>query len=255
MNVIRNPREDGEFITGLARGLSVLRVFSAERPDLSLSQIAAATELNPAVVRRCLNTLVHLGYVGQNGRRFQLKPAVMSFAAAFLESTRIEDLVEPHLRHVRDETGDSVSMAVLSDQDAIIVAHVPANRMVRLSSGVGARLPAASTALGQVLLTHMVARPGSRRLAKQSDLARLLEDVRRSGYALVRNELESGVASVAVPILRRDGSVFAAIGATAIAPKAGRSILVKSRLPALKTARERIEAQLSRYPILAHSTL
>src|SRR5579883_2811513 len=80
----------GEFITSLARGLAVLRAFTKERPELTLSQVAAVTSLSPATARRCLHTLVKLGYATQHGKLFLLRPTVVAFASAYLESTNLE---------------------------------------------------------------------------------------------------------------------------------------------------------------------
>jgi len=66
--------KDPEYLSTLERGLKVLRAFDATRPDMALSDVAVVTGLSPAVARRCLNTLVALGYVRQTGRRFLLTP-------------------------------------------------------------------------------------------------------------------------------------------------------------------------------------
>ncbi len=92
------PRQNGEYLSTLARGLSVLRSFTKERPEMTLSEVAAATDLSPAVARRCLNTLVELGYVGREGKLFLLTPEVMSFASAFIESMKAEAL-QHHFGH------------------------------------------------------------------------------------------------------------------------------------------------------------
>ncbi len=253
---LRNPREDGEYITGLARGLSVLRAFSKDCPDPSLSQIAAATSLNPAVVRRCLNTLVHLGYVARNGRRFRLRPEVMLFTSAFLESAGIEDLVEPHLKRLRDETGDSTSMAVLSGDDIVYLVHAPTNRIVPVATGIGARLPARDTALGRILLAysdpeHPAAGAPARARSVMFDTQSIVE----RGYAPVVDELGSGVTSIAVPVMRTDGRIFAAINCATTAVRLSQNALVKSRLPSLNAARASIEEQLERYPALARAVI
>ena len=138
----KKPRQDSEYLSTLERGLSVLRAFNQSRPEMQLSEVAAATGLNPAVARRCLNTLVQLGYVAQHGRRFLLRPEVLVFGSAFLASMNIEQIAGPHLQAVRDETGDSSSMAVLSGTDILYLAHVSTNRRIRLGASVGTRYPA-----------------------------------------------------------------------------------------------------------------
>lgn len=85
----KTAQEDGEYITSLARGLSVLRSFSKERPEMTLSQVAAATSLSAATARRCRHTLVDLGYVAKRGRLFLLRPTVVAFASAYIESMNL----------------------------------------------------------------------------------------------------------------------------------------------------------------------
>lgn len=115
----KNPRKDGEYLNSLARGLAVLRTFSKEKPEMTLSEIASQTELNPAVIRRCLNTLQHLGYVGKKDKLFLLRPEVFRLGTAYIESINLEEVVRPSLQRVRDKTDNSVALAVLSDLDAL----------------------------------------------------------------------------------------------------------------------------------------
>ena len=110
MAALPTKRQDSEYLSTLERGLSVLRAFNQSRPEMQLSEVAAATGLSPAVARRCLNTLVHLGYVARHGRRFLLRPEVLVFGSAFLASMNIEEVAGPHLQAVPDQT-----VAVLVD--------------------------------------------------------------------------------------------------------------------------------------------
>ena len=132
-------RKGGEYLSTLARGLSVLRSFTKEQPEMTLSEVAAATQLSPAVARRCLYTLVDLGYVGRKGKLFLLTPEVLRFASAFIESMNLEEVVQPHLQKVRDKTGDSTSLAVLSGFEILYLVHVSTERMIRLDA-LGRRL-------------------------------------------------------------------------------------------------------------------
>jgi IclR family transcriptional regulator, pca regulon regulatory protein len=143
---------EGDFITSLARGLSVLRAFSKEHPEMTLSQVASATQLSAATARRCLHTLVDLGYAAKRGKLFLLRPAVVAFASAYIESMNLEQIVRPYLQDVRDKTGDSSSLAVLADTDILYLVHVSTNRMVRVPCTVGTRFAAYPTSLGRALL-------------------------------------------------------------------------------------------------------
>jgi IclR family pca regulon transcriptional regulator len=263
-----NPRSDGEYLTTLARGLSVLRSFTKERPEMTLSEVAATTHLSPAVARRCLNTLVHLGYVGKQNKRFLLTPEVVGFASAFLESMNLEQVVRPHLQEVRDRTGDSSSLAVLSQQNILYLVHVSTNRMVRLAAGVGTRFPAYATSLGRVLwaaqsdprLEQLLAavKPEKftdKTVTSKPTLRKILRQVRRQGYASIQDELDYGIVSVAVPVRSPDGTVVAAINCSTATTRVNEAEMVRTRLPPLRNAVGAIELELRRYPVLLHSIL
>lgn len=266
MAVEKNPRGDGEYINSLARGLSVLRAFTKERPEMTLSEVAAVTELSPAVARRCLHTLIHLGYVGKNGKLFLLRPDVISFASAYLESMNLLEIVRPHLQEVRDQTGDSSSLAVLSHHDILYLVHVSTIRMIRLDAGVGTRFPAYATSLGRVLLawqseafigeylrTAEFKALTDRTVTAPAKMHKLLKQARHDGYASVQDELDYGIVSVAVPVLNENGTILAAINCSTATTRITQQEMVRTRLKVLQNAARKIELELRRYPILAHS--
>lgn len=233
---------------------------------MTLSEVAAVTGLSPAVARRCLNTLVDLGYVGRKGKLFLLTPEVMGFASAFLESMNLEEVVRPYLQEVRDSTGDSSSLAVLSHFDILYLVHVSTNRMIRLVAGFGTRFPAYPTSLGRVLLAHQAEQYLDKYLAevkmnKLTDktvtsvtkLRRILNRCRRDGYASIQDELDYGIVSVAVPVFGTDGRILAAINCSTATTRVNQEEMVKTRLPRLLAAAKSIEIELRRYPILVHS--
>jgi len=266
MPIAKNPRADGEYINSLARGLAVLRAFSRDRPEMTLSEVAAIAELSPAVTRRCLHTLEHLGYVGRRGKLFLLRPEVMTFASAYLESMNLEEIVRPHLQEIRDRTGDSSSLAVLSQYDILYLVHVSTNRMIRLAAGVGTRFPAYATSLGRVLLAGQDAetlnnyfknvelRPFTdKTLTSAARLRQILKQVRKQGYASVQDELDYGIVSVSVPIVNDRGETLAAINCSTATTRITQEEMLRTRLPVLQEGARRIDMELRRYPILAHS--
>lgn len=233
---------------------------------MTLSEVAAVTDLSPAVARRCLNTLLELGYVGRKGKLFLLTPEVMGFASAFLESMNLEEVVRPYLQEVRDSTGDSSSLAVLSHFDILYLVHVSTNRMVRLVAGFGTRFPAYPTSLGRVLLAHQAEPLIEKYLAevkmnKLTDktvtsvtkLRRILNRCRRDRYASIQDELDYGIVSVAVPVFGDDGRILAAINCSTATTRVNQQHMVETRLPQLQAAAKSIEIELRRYPILVHS--
>src|ERR1700753_510522 len=78
------PARNSDFVQSLERGLAVIRAFGPDREHLSLSEVAEATGLTRAAARRFLLTLVRLGYVRSDGRKFSLRPRVLELGYAYL---------------------------------------------------------------------------------------------------------------------------------------------------------------------------
>lgn len=266
MNTVEEKHADSEYLSTLERGLSVLRAFGRENPQMTLSEMAEVTNLSPAAARRCLNTLVKLGYVAKHHRHFLLRPEVMSFASAYLDSMSLGELVRPHLQVARDETGDSSSLAVLSNADILYLVHVSTNRMVRLAAGVGTRFPAYATSLGRAMLAFEAEEVRERYLdgsgfvaltehtvTSRAGLQRVLAQVRRDGYSAVMDELDYGLISIAVPILDDRGRSLAAINCSTSTSRVGLEELIRTRLPVLQSAARHIETSLRRQPFLLRS--
>lgn len=261
-----SPRKDPEYLTTLERGLKVLRSFTRERPEMTLSEVAAVTELSPAVARRCLNTLVQLGYVGKQGKQFLLTPNVLDFALAFQESMNLEEVVRPQLQELRDATGDSASLAVLSGFDILYLVHISTNRMIRTVAGYGTRFPAYPTSLGRVLLAYQssdfideyLARVKLQKLTDKTEtstnrLRLALEEIRELGFASIQDQLDYGIVSVSVPVLSPGGDILAAINCSTATTRVTEQAMVETRLPRLRHAASLIENEIRRYPVLEHS--
>lgn len=262
----KQPDKDPEYLSTLERGLSVLRSFDQDHPEMQLSEVAAATNLPPAVARRCLNTLVHLGYVAKHGRKFLLRPEVLVFGSAFVSSMSLETVALPHLQSLRDQTGDSSSMAVLSGHDILYIAHVSTMRQVRLSASVGTRFPAHATSLGKVLLAFQgeeaietylrdadLRRFTERTVTSREELRARLQRVRMNGYDSAIDELDYGIVSVAVPVFDRERRIMSAVNCSTSTTRISQDELVRTRLPLLHDAARSIQAELQKRPYLAHS--
>ncbi|UUU29484.1 helix-turn-helix domain-containing protein [Streptomyces sp. CA-210063] len=245
------------FVRSFERGLAVIRAFDAEHPALTLSEVARTCELTRAAARRFLLTLVDLGYVHTDGRLFRLTPRVLELGYAYLSSFTLADLAEPHLERLAAQVGESSSLCVLDGDDIVYVARVSAGRIMTATITVGTRFPAHVTSVGRVILAHQAdeeidarlaradLRPLTRHTLVSADRIRAeLRRVRRQGYAVVDQELEEGLRSVAVPVRDRDGEVVAGVN---IPVHAGRNSVESVRrdlLPQLLAAVARIEADL-----------
>jgi IclR family pca regulon transcriptional regulator len=255
-----------DYVTSLDRGLRVLQTFSRDHAQLTLSEVAALTKLSPATARRSLHTLEMLGYVGRSGRRFLLRPKVLSISSGYLSAINAERVLQPFLQDLVNEVGGSSSVTILDDLQIVYLAHASANRAIRLTAGVAARYPAYATSMGRVLLAFQpewvidayFTRATLRKLTERTEtnptaLRRILKDARVKGYTAIEDELDHGIVSVSLPIFAPDGTVVAAANCADVTTRLNKSEIVQKRLPALRQAVRRIEGMLTQYPELANS--
>jgi IclR family pca regulon transcriptional regulator len=248
---------EGEFVQSLARGLAVIRAFDADHSELSLSDVARLTGLTRAAARRFLHTLVELGYMRADNGRFSLRPKILELGYAFLSSLTLPEMATPHLEQLVERVHESSSVSVLDGDEVVYIARVPTRRIMTVAISVGTRFPAYATSMGRVLLAARSAdwldgylastklRTLTTRTIADADALRAeLARVRAQGWALVDQELEEGLRSLAAPIRDPDGRVVAAVNvSTSAARRDPDGVLADFLEPLLDTAR-RIEADL-----------
>ncbi|MEV4808953.1 IclR family transcriptional regulator [Micromonospora avicenniae] len=250
-----------EFVQSLERGLAVIRAFDAEHPQLTLSDVARTTGLTRAAARRFLLTLVELGYVHTDGRLFSLRPRILELGYAYLSSLSLPEVAQPHMEALVAQVHESCSVSVLDGGEVVYVARVPTKRIMTVGISVGTRFPAYATSMGRVLLAAQPAdwlddylaeaelRPLTRRtVTDPAKLRIVLKRIAAQGYAIVDQELEEGLRSLAAPIRGDNGSVIAAVNVSAHASRGSSETIRKELLPPLLATAERIEQDLRAGP-------
>lgn len=246
-----------DFVQSLERGLAVIRAFGADRPQLTLSDVARATGLTRAAARRFLLTLVELGYMRTDGRLFSLRPRVLELGYAYLSSLSLPEVAQPHMEALVARVHESCSMSVLDGDEVVYVARVPTKRIMTVAISVGTRFPAYATSMGRVLLAAQPAawldeylrgaelRPlTGRTITDPVRLREVLDRIRSQGYAIVDQELEEGLRSLAAPVRAEDGSVIAAVNVSARASRGSSEVIRAELLPPLLATAARIEEDL-----------
>ena len=236
-----------------ARGLAVIRSFSTEAPAQTLTEVAARTGLTRAGARRILLTLEHLGYVESLGRRFRLTAKILDLGFAYLSSLPLWDLAEPVMQALVAELKESSSVAVLDGTEVVYVLRVPTHKIMSINLGIGSRLPAYCTSMGRVLLAGLPAEECRRRIAASArsartartvtdaaQLQRLVDEARAQRWALVDQELEEGLVSLAAPITDRAGRTIAALNLSGQANRTPAALMQQRFLPRLREAAEQI---------------
>ena len=252
-----DERRDADYVQSLERGLAALRVFDADHPALTLSEVARGAGLTRATARRLLMTFEKLGYMRTDGRLFSLTPKVLDLGYAYVSSMQVSEIAQPFMEALSERVHESVSASVLDGDEIVYVARVPTKRIMRIALSLGSRLPAAVTSMGRVLIADLppdqldvfLARtPLPKRTERTVDdpdrLREVIADVRRQGWALVDQELEDGVRSVAAPVRDRSGRAVVAIN---ISTHAGRVSLREVRndfVPQLLAVCDDVSTQL-----------
>ncbi|MGC1448299.1 MAG: IclR family transcriptional regulator C-terminal domain-containing protein [Xanthobacteraceae bacterium] len=246
------------FSESLARGLLVARAFDRHSPKMRCSDVAAKTGLTRAAARRYLLTLRELGYLGADGDWFYPMPRVLELGYSFISSARLEDFVEPILKRLSDETGTAAHFAVLDKNETLCLGSVFSPKMSGFFISIGARHPAYAGSMGKVLLAglrdkeldaYLASVPRSAHTAETligtAALRREVLAARKTGYALNRGELNTGIVGIAVPVRGKDGSVAAVVNVNWISVHGIKQAEIKRCLGPLREAAEQIELRLS----------
>jgi len=238
-----------DYVGSVAHGLAVLRSFDQQHFQMTLSEVSARTGMTRAGARRYLLTLVHLGYIAQTGRQFQLTPKVLELGYAFMSARPLADLAQPYLDKLTEKTGEASAIAILDGHDVVHLAWAPTQRQLAPVITVGRRFNALYNSTGRVLIacdgeksidSYLNAIPTAK-LTPHSIIskARLRDELRRAReqqYAIVDQESEEGLRSIAVPIFNRSGRPIAAINIITNAAMVSQDDLLSKFLPTLRAA-------------------
>ncbi len=251
------PQERRSYVKSLVRGLDVIRSFSRHNPRMTLSEVAQETSMSRAAARRFLHTLVSAGYAETDGKYFWLRPKVLDLGFSFLSSMGIWDIAQPIMTELVRTTHASCAAAILDGHDIVYVRRMPAEQILTVGIGIGARLPAYATSMGRVLLAGLplsefatyledvrIEKITPFTVANKVLFREAIDDSRRRGWALVDQEVEIGVRSIAVPIKYRNGTTAAAMNIACHIGQASLDELKENYLPPLVEASHRITLSL-----------
>ena len=251
------PEPGDGFVQSFARGLDVIRSFGADAPAQTLSEVATRSGLTRAGARRILLTLQHLGYVETDGRLYHLTARILDLGYAYLSSMPMWDLAQPVMERLSEQTGESCSVAVLDGSDIVYVMRVYTHKIVSLNLSVGTRLPAYCTSMGRLLLSALPEEVALARLRAAPLPARTrqtctevdavmarVRQVRQQGWAMVNEELEEGLISLAAPVRDRQGRVIAALNVSGQTRRTSAAVMRENVLPVLQTAADEVSQLL-----------
>lgn len=247
--------EDRDYVNALAAGLEVLQSFDAEHPRMTLSEVAAKTKMDRAKARRFLLTLHALGFIKRHDRLFELTPRVLQLGYAYQASDQYRTVIQQYLEDITAELGESSSLAVLDGDEVVYVVRSAArHRLMAISLSVGTRLPAAYTSMGRVLLAQLsepqlqafldrvqLTAFTANAVTTRSALEATIRQAQTQGYAVVDQELDLALRSLAVPVFAGSGELLGAINISTNAARVDMDTLQTQYLPRLQAVAEQIK--------------
>ncbi|WP_417372527.1 IclR family transcriptional regulator domain-containing protein [Glutamicibacter protophormiae] len=240
------------FVKSTEKTLAVLLAFNGGNPEMTVSQVAAATEQTRASARRFLLTLTDLGYLEANGANFRLTPRVLDLGASYLSGMTLPKASTLHLESLARELGESAALCVLEGQDILYIERVSSPRLYSMNVSIGNRLPAWVTSMGRVLIAELGAaeqeaflaqidlqRYTEHTVASLEDLRAELARVKEQGWSLVNQELDEGLRGLAVPVYRGD-QLLGALNISVQRGRADRQSITEQLVPRLRRAAQDI---------------
>ncbi|MDI1344108.1 MAG: IclR family transcriptional regulator, partial [Pseudolabrys sp.] len=214
-------------VNSLAKGLRVLEAFTAERPELTLSEVGALATLDPGTAFRMLNTLVMAGYVSRipDSKRFRLTLKVTDLGLHAIGRADLRETARPILRSLVGEVNEAASLGVLDGADILYIERVRAGlTRIGVDIRIGTTIPAFWSTIGEAMLAYLPPPELTRVLAlmprsgafphkpmRCDEIEKSLKEVRANGYALRDSYFGSGLRVLAVPVLDTDNYPLAAV--------------------------------------------
>ena len=246
-----------QFVQAFARGLRVIQAFGAGAGQLTLSEVAARSELTRAGARRLLYTLETLDFAARSERYFYLTPKVLGLGHAYLSSMPLWNFAESVLQRLVEDVRETCSVSVLDGTDVVYVLRVPVHRILSTGASVGSRVPAHCTSMGRVLLaglseaqlqnyldTAVLTRYSARTTVDAKQLRRILAADRAQAWSWVSGEMEEHISGLSVPVVDAEQRVLAALNISFNRAGLSKDGAVKKYLPRLRRAAEQMNASL-----------
>ncbi len=242
-----------EGMGGLAKGLAIIEALVTHGVQSS-ADAARASDSTRAAARRCLLTLVELGYVERVGREFRPLPRLRNLGRGSNLRERLIEASRPILARARDQLNESLSLAVLDEDSVLFIARAEAKQIISTGVHIGARLPAYCSATGRVLLSGLddqdiraiigrktFPQRTAKTLTRPAAIISEVIAVRDAGFAVCDEEVELGMRSLAVPVRDLEGKLAAAMSVSAYSARVSRLALIKTLLPVVQECAAQLE--------------
>ena len=238
-----------DLIEGLGKGLRVIEAFDDDHARLTPSEVAGLTGLSRTSARRFLLSLAHFGYAGTDGKHFWLVPRVLRLGQSYLSAARLPRLMQPFIQRVSMQSGETVNFSVLDGHEIVYLARSNPPRFVSIGYQVGVRVPAHGVSPGVAILStwsderadhwiaaHDFASFSAHTVTDPESFRDNLRRARALDYWITEQQLDLGLAGIAVALKDRKGECVGAIGMTVQVQNNSPEQMTQALLPALRDA-------------------
>jgi IclR family transcriptional regulator, pca regulon regulatory protein len=245
-------------IRSLVKGLRILEALASSHFMLSFQELTSKTRIPKATVFRFLQTLLSQNYVSfdPKSRKYFVGPRAMSLGSAALAGLDLKEVALPYLNQLSSASDQNLNLAILDRTEILYIECVQKWDLLKMNVSPGSRLNAYQTSSGRCILAFLKPEKFEAvrdRLLKNREalkwvgpkagnLARILEEVRKHGYAVNDEELTKGIRAVAAPIFNGEGEVEAAINMPVFSHRVSRRELIRRFLPMLRETADNISA-------------
>ncbi|RZS78054.1 IclR family transcriptional regulator [Pigmentiphaga kullae] len=229
--------------------------------SIGVSALAAKLDITKSNAHRILTTLVETGYVQQleSGEYFPTLK-IWELGSMLLSRLDFVQIAKPHLRRLSEATGEQVYLASMSSGAVVYLDVIASKHPIRTYASIGSAAPLHCSASGKVLLAYnqtladeYLAAPlekyTPRTVTKEADLRKVLDEVRKKGYATNDGEWHEGVCGASAPVHTAFREGVAAIGISALKERTPRTKLVRFG-EELRQVSVRISRELGYHPAL-----
>lgn len=254
------PSDDNNyFVKSLAKALMIFECFDDQNTHMTLTEVSKKTNVTRAAARRFLLTLVDMGYATHWNRKFSLTSKVLSLSQGFQPHANIWDIAEKHMKELVDNVDEACSAVVLNGTDIEYLVRIGTpNRIMSVTPQVGSRSPAHLNSTGRAILAHCepqilenyIRRAEFKKLTEFSidtpnQLRSAIDKTKADGYAILNQELEIGLRSIAIPLFDHNAKILGALTVGTHISRVTENNLIETILPALHTCSQAIAQELS----------
>ena len=205
------------------RAIRLLKLFTLERPRMSLAELSALSGLNKTTAHRLLQALLAESMLERDGPSgdYRLGPAVTALGVQALSTDRLRIDARPLLKRLAAETGETATLEIPVDDTMLILDEVSGGRRVAAGGNVGTRWAMHATSTGKAVIAFSedgLERLGerltpltARTITERERLAAQFDDIRRRGFAETVDELEDGFSGVGTVVRGATGEILAAV--------------------------------------------